>query len=302
MVNQAMTKYLTIGGGVETKPTKLFIIIPGNPGLSGYYETFMSALYSRTKTPIWCVGHAGHDVVDDPPLSGNEDLFSLEGQIRHKVKFLKEHVPHGADVTLIGHSLGCKIILDVMKRCQMEDSDDGGSSYQFRGYMLFPMIERMYETPNGKGAWLQTFYLKWLMIAVSWLLNTLPHKWKKSLVQCFQSCDDPPSLNAIMDTVHPGRVRNALHLSAHELLEIKDLDVDTIEKFSDGLRFYYSPTDGWAPVAFYHNLVKSVPGIRAEMAPSDKPIPHAFVLYENDRVADIVSHWYQCDILKTNPK
>ena len=57
----------------------------------------MSALYSRTKTPIWCVGHAGHDVVDDPPLSGNEDLFSLEGQIRHKVKFLKEHVPHVYD-------------------------------------------------------------------------------------------------------------------------------------------------------------------------------------------------------------
>lgn len=45
-----------------------------------------------------------------------EDVFGLNGQIEHKLSFLLEHVPRDTHLILIGHSIGCYIILEMMKR------------------------------------------------------------------------------------------------------------------------------------------------------------------------------------------
>ena len=106
----------------------------------------MQVLYTRlgSNIPIWCISHAGHDVKIDPPLVGNEDLYSYEGQIKHKIAFIEETLNPGSEVTFVGHSVGSKISLEVMKRCE------GRIDLKTRGYMLFPMMERMAETPGGK--------------------------------------------------------------------------------------------------------------------------------------------------------
>uniref|UniRef100_A0A452IPT0 Lipid droplet-associated serine hydrolase n=1 Tax=Gopherus agassizii TaxID=38772 RepID=A0A452IPT0_9SAUR len=46
----------------KTLPRLLFLIIPGNPGLAGYYRTFIRALYHglNRRYPVWIVSHAGH--------------------------------------------------------------------------------------------------------------------------------------------------------------------------------------------------------------------------------------------------
>uniref|UniRef100_A0A8C3PAK8 Lipid droplet associated hydrolase n=1 Tax=Chrysemys picta bellii TaxID=8478 RepID=A0A8C3PAK8_CHRPI len=46
----------------KTLPRLLFLIIPGNPGLAGYYRTFIRALYHglNRRYPVWVVSHAGH--------------------------------------------------------------------------------------------------------------------------------------------------------------------------------------------------------------------------------------------------
>ena len=42
--------------------------------------------------------------------------YTLEEQIDHKLYLLEKLVPTTTQVTLIGHSIGCKIIMEIFKR------------------------------------------------------------------------------------------------------------------------------------------------------------------------------------------
>lgn len=52
----------------------------------------------------------------DASSAEERDVFGLNGQIEHKLAFLRRHVPRGTSLVLVGHSIGCYIILDMMKR------------------------------------------------------------------------------------------------------------------------------------------------------------------------------------------
>lgn len=43
-------------------------------------------------------------------------MFGLNGQVEHKLAFIRTHVPQGTNLILVGHSIGCYIILEMMKR------------------------------------------------------------------------------------------------------------------------------------------------------------------------------------------
>lgn len=47
---------------------------------------------------------------------GSENLYSLEGQIHHKMAFVNTFVPRDRRLILIGHSIGCYIVLELLKR------------------------------------------------------------------------------------------------------------------------------------------------------------------------------------------
>ena len=53
-------------------------------------------------------------------------------------------------MTLIGHSMGSYVILRLMKKLKMESNVEASAAY-----FLFPMIERMAETPNGSSFFFQ---------------------------------------------------------------------------------------------------------------------------------------------------
>lgn len=52
----------------------------------------------------------------DASVMAAADLFGLDGQIEHKLAFLREHIPRVTRLVLVGHSIGCYIILEMMKR------------------------------------------------------------------------------------------------------------------------------------------------------------------------------------------
>lgn len=52
----------------------------------------------------------------DASLAEEGDVFGLNGQIEHKLAFLRKHVPRETSLVLVGHSIGCYIILEMMKR------------------------------------------------------------------------------------------------------------------------------------------------------------------------------------------
>ena len=153
----------------------------------------MQTLYNNLeiKVPIWCVSHAGHyDIPGVQPLkgksmdsnaapslvwydmifilghliTGNESLYGLDGQIRHKLAFLNATLTKDCKITFIGHSIGCQIIMELMKELSYEDvnCDKTKSISQTipiltinKAYFLFPTIERMRQTPAGRVTWIQ---------------------------------------------------------------------------------------------------------------------------------------------------
>lgn len=93
-VNGVRTCVETYGRWVEESPSsdndEIVIIIPGNPGLPGFYHTFGQSLHEKLNLPVWVVGHAGHTmqknaVTPMPALKDNESLYGLRGQVEHKV-------------------------------------------------------------------------------------------------------------------------------------------------------------------------------------------------------------------------
>ena len=83
-VSGVVTRYSWIGGDIDSKPKRVIIVIPGNPGLCGFYETLMVHLWSSlmgSVDAIWAVSHAGHDPRPaDPPFHTNKHSYDLEGK------------------------------------------------------------------------------------------------------------------------------------------------------------------------------------------------------------------------------
>ena len=68
---------------------------------------------------IWTLGHGGHDISKDDPnipsLSENGELFNLEATIQQKIDFVKTNISSDQEVTLIGHSIGAKMVIEVIR-------------------------------------------------------------------------------------------------------------------------------------------------------------------------------------------
>merc|ERR1711976_806337 len=80
---------LSLWAKILTKsPKKIILIIPGNPGLSAFYEDFMVSL--KNKIPedysIWTIAHGGHEKPPPdhnltlPSIPENPGLFNLQAQ------------------------------------------------------------------------------------------------------------------------------------------------------------------------------------------------------------------------------
>lgn len=106
-LNGVRTSIQTWGRWVEESSpdnnNEIIVIIPGNPGVTGFYTTFGKALHEKTNLPVWCVGHAGHTIQKNsvqplPGLKENLKLFGLRGQIDNKVctgQYIKLYLLYG---------------------------------------------------------------------------------------------------------------------------------------------------------------------------------------------------------------
>lgn len=77
----------------------VIIIIPGNPGIPGFYSIFAKTLNEKLGYPVWCIGHAGQNIPDRsifpfPKLSENPEVYGLKGQIESKVCIRRKSVLH----------------------------------------------------------------------------------------------------------------------------------------------------------------------------------------------------------------
>ncbi|OCT81290.1 lipid droplet-associated hydrolase [Xenopus laevis] len=275
----------------ESKPKVLVLVIPGNPGVVGFYRTFMQALYCGLdqQYPVWAISHAGHcspprgmDMTQD--YSQMEDVFGLNGQVEHKLSFLKAHVPANIKLILIGHSIGCYIILEMMKRT--------ADLKVLQSIMLFPTIERMAQSPQGKIMTPLLCSLRYIFYMPLYLLSYLPENIKMSLVRFIlrgiKSVDEA-SIEACLNLFRIDCAANAMYMGSQEMVKVLERDNDTIKHNLQKLIFYYGATDHWCPVQYYEEIKKAFP--EGSILLCEKGIRHAFVLDSSNEVASMIIDW-----------
>ncbi|XP_066998972.2 lipid droplet-associated hydrolase [Anabrus simplex] len=281
-INGVPTYVATWGGWIEDNLqnySDLVLCISGNPGVTGFYYEFLETVNSDLNIPVWIVSHAGHEVsrtVTVPKLQCNQYLYDLRGQINHKVEFIKKYVPRHVNLHLVGHSIGCKIILELLK-------DPSINSQVKKCYMLFPTVERMAVSPNGKFFTGIIKYIIPVILLLSWIFTLFPSSVKKILLNSYFFIHGTKGnvTRAAIKLINPTALRNVFFLALDEMDHVKELD----HKFF----FYYGTTDGWVPVKYYEDLKKDHPDVEAITCPYG--YKHAFVLNSAKDVGSLVSKW-----------
>ena len=120
-------------------------------------------------------------------------MYGLNGQINHKMAFLDEFLPASCKITFIGHSIGCKIILEIMKELSLRHNQNGKSIQTInqslsihKSYLLFPTIERMKQTPAGRFTWIQVISIH--ICVLTKLTNFQLFKFKVGVENCNAFC------------------------------------------------------------------------------------------------------------------
>lgn len=267
----------------------LVVLIPGNPGIIEYYEDFLLEIYNRFQGNIHVCGisHAGHDEVWKnpmaPPPNENWQLYGLEGQVRHKLEFVKSFVSSSRPLYLVGHSIGAYMALRILGEL--------GRLNVRRSFLLFPVFERMREAPNARSLVWNARLLKAVTRLVVLLLMVLPEAFKCALVGWY--CRTLPegirdrSFAATCTLFTPTVFRLMIDMAEEELQQVKERDDALIGAHLDRLSFYYGCQDGWCPARFYWEMREAYP--KADLTLCKDNLKHAFVLDRTEGIATFVS-------------
>lgn len=93
-LNGVRTSIVSYGNWVEESlgdSKDVVVILPGNPGVTGFYKNFARSIHEQLGYPVWCIGHAGHNIPEGkispfPKLDTKPELYGVKGQIEHKVR------------------------------------------------------------------------------------------------------------------------------------------------------------------------------------------------------------------------
>ncbi|XP_069742547.1 lipid droplet-associated hydrolase isoform X4 [Narcine bancroftii] len=219
-----------------------------------------------------------------------EDIFGLNGQIEHKLAFLRKNVPKDTKIVLIGHSIGCHMILEMMKQ-------EPGLQV-LKAILLFPTIERMAESPQGKLMTPVLCNLRYLIYMTIYFLSFLPESVKASLVRwALQGLQlDEATVTASLNLFSVSCAANAMYMGSQEMMQVVQRDDSTIKLFLHKLIFYYGSNDHWCPVSYYEDMKRSFP--EGTILLCQKGIRHAFVLDANVEMAQMIIEWLRTDLAK----
>ncbi|XP_053445106.1 lipid droplet-associated hydrolase [Nycticebus coucang] len=284
-----------------SRPKLLIFIIPGNPGFPSFYVPFAKALYSLTNRhfPVWIISHAGHVLApkdkkvltasEDPNAQDIKDIYGLNGQIEHKLTFLRTHVPKDMKLVLIGHSVGSYFALQMLKRAP--------ELPVIRSFLLFPTIERMSESPNGRIATPLLCWFRYVLYATTYLiLKPFPERIKSLMLRMGLQMMNLKSEFSLMHILEPFCLANAAYLGGQEMMEVVKRDNETIQEHLPKLTFYYGTVDRWCPKEFYEDIKKDFP--EGDIRLCEKQIPHAFILHSYQEMAEMVTDWLKDDLSK----
>ncbi|XP_076170526.1 lipid droplet associated hydrolase sturkopf isoform X1 [Ptiloglossa arizonensis] len=306
--NGVPTQVITEGRWVEEGLSQcgnkdVVVIIPGNPGVPQFYEGFIKTLKTKlpSETPVWVIGHAGHVQPPNNLLSTmpNDSTwyqhYSLMAQLEHKKEFIKKYVPEDAKLHLIGHSIGSWMVLNILK-------DNFISKRVTKCYLLFPTIEHMAKTRNGRFFTRVVSRIAFILIFLCWILSCLPHFIVVFLISAFSLLYGIPGKynKAIQELLNPRSLKNVIKMADEEMEIVKERDDDILSKHVDKLWFYYGNCDDWTPAVYYKDMIATHPRINAEFCKHG--YHHSFVLQSDKEIGQIVGDLINKSIYLGNAK
>ena len=283
-----------VGDG-HTHPLPLLVIIPGSPGMRHFYipscspwarEGMMFQLSPMLDTPL--------DTTRLPPaarhLKATKSHLLMELQIgtvlktkSHKLAFNEEEGKARDSIVLIGHSIGCWMILQMLQRMN--------TARIAKVFLLFPTIEKMGVTPNGRSILSYLWSsLRKPFTGLVWLSSRLiPNVVKESVLSVhFRTTPRHhllPITQGVMN-IDEKSMYNILQMAKQEMGEVVEPPLKAIDENIDKIVFYYGVGDNWNVESCYRDMAARYPGKQILLCESN--IDHAFVECSFDEMAEFI--------------
>lgn len=97
-----------------------------------------------------------------PSIKSNPDFYNFKGQVKHKKDFISTYIPEYKNIYLIGHSVGAKVCVELMK-------DPNFANRVKQVHLVTPTLQHIANTPNG--AFFRVFLRRIapLLISLAWV-------------------------------------------------------------------------------------------------------------------------------------
>ncbi|KAH6682014.1 hypothetical protein B0J14DRAFT_228792 [Halenospora varia] len=312
-----------------TVPHHLIYFITGNPGLIGYYNTFLGTLHellsasessSRESDVFHIYGQSLAGFEEGPISPGAESErtspYSLEDQIELSLKSLETlQIPSGPrqdqrfdNIILIGHSVGSYMLLEIIQRLRKRDSPLKIKA----GILLFPTVTHIAESPSGVK--ISTLFRipdfpKKASIVAKGLLWLAPKHVLKFLVKLITRMPEDAAGVTLRFLRSPMGIWQALHMAKDEMETITedrwDEDIWGIEHTETDYKadipklvFYFGENDHWVANHTRDALIAARGDPDTDLA-SSKPImlidkngvDHGFCIRHSESIAEKVKGW-----------
>lgn len=219
-----------------------------------------------------------------PSLKGNDHLYNLSGQLSHKVDFITRFIPRHVKIYLIGHSVGSKLSLDLLKIPEFSEKVE-------HCYLMFPTIERIAE--SEKGVKVPTFDRFFFLVRMFYrFFSWLPTSWRRAIVRWKCRREGMPGdefLEPSLEYTKPEVIDKIWFLALDEMVKIRELDEEVIKANIHRLKLYYGTSDAWVPKSFHQDMLDRFPGIDAELC--KRGYEHAFVLTAGPEMGKTMGEW-----------
>lgn len=265
------------------KEVPLIMVVPGSPGMGHYYIPFARKLFQLGKGSynVSVVSHAGHSPGHRRTSKDGRDWYSLEDQVEHKLAYVRENVSNHTHLVLVGHSIGCYVIMQMLKQL--------APNLVQKVVFLFPTIEGMGFSPKGK--WLSIVsWFRLLILFIVWIASLLPKPIQTWAVKRYfhNSPRDhiDYTVEATVNLLDPSCVNNCFCMFNQELTVVNELNTELLDPHIVKTSFYYGVKDHWLPPNAYANMRRRYPG--RDIVQCNYNYHHAFVLTESNEMAQYV--------------
>ncbi|KAH9128327.1 hypothetical protein LEN26_007696 [Aphanomyces euteiches] len=271
----------------EASNTKtLVLMIPGNPGVPGFYEPFMRHMHQLSGQDVEIVGlsHTGHSL----PWINNDETFDLETQVVDKLAYIQKRLERDSSLrlVLIGHSIGGHIALRLLNHYSAQID---------KLVLIQPTLMHIGDTPNGKR--LTPIFNRYSLVSsvVGKPIGMLPTSLKKLLVPFFvgPAAFHKPALSLVEYAV----LLNCLKMAWHEVQELKEIDDGLVKAHQEKMLFVFAEYDGWCPP----EQVEILQSRYTQAKHVTVALPHAFMLGENgsEVMGNLVWEWLSAEKMPT---